>query len=472
MLKLLFLYTALVCLSVRAHAQDSTRLDKAISFPDKLFSCLNRKADKAQASLDHTTDKYLTRLQRREEKMRRRLMKKDSTAAKQIFGDIDQQYAALKSTSGKVSKYSALYSGHLDSLSTSLAFLKDQNLASNPELQKTLSGYKDLQQHLNATEQIKNQLKQREQLLKERFESLGMVKELRAYQKQLYYYQAQVKQLKETFEDPEKLEQRLITTLAKLPQFKSFFEKNSMLGSLFNLSGSDGISTTPLQGLQTRAMISQSLTNRFGAGAGVTQQLQQNLQSAQGQLNALKQKLTGYTSGSYGNSQGTDIPSFKPNNQKTKPFLHRLELGANMQSRKSNRYFPVTSDLGLSAGYKLNNKSVIGLGAAYKLGWGSGWSHIHLTHEGIGLRSYVDYQLKGSIYLSGGYELNHLSAFKNIDALKDYSAWQRSGLLGLSKKYSVSKKLKGQMKLLWDFLSYRQIPRTQAILFRIEYNIR
>jgi len=45
-------------------------------------------------------------------------------------------------------------------------------------------------------------------------------------------------------------------------------------------------------------------------------------------------------------------------------------------------------------------------------------------------------------------------------------------LIGLSKKYSVIKKLEGEMKLLWDFLSYQQVPRTQAILFRIGYALK
>ncbi len=147
----------------------------------------------------------------------------------------------------------------------------------------------------------------------------------------------------------------------------------------------------------------------------------------------------------------------------------RLEYGANIQSQKATSFFPTTSDIGLSLGYKLNDKSAIGIGAAYKVGWGRGWNHIRMTHEGLGLRSYVDYKLKGSLYLSGGYEQNYRTAFTSIEQLKDHSAWQSSGLLGLSKKYRVSKKVKGDVKLLWDFLSYQQVPRTQAVLFRVGY---
>lgn len=256
-------------------------------------------------------------------------------------------------------------------------------------------------------------------------------------------------------------------------KFKEFFRSNSHLGSLFALPGGSSASTS-LQGLQTRASVQQAITARFGSGPGVQQMLQENMQAAQGQLSELKSKLSQYSSRSVSNSSAdVDLPEgFKPNNQKTKSFLQRLEYGANIQSQRASSYFPVTSDIGLSLGYKLNDKSSVGVGASYKLGWGRGWNNIRLSHEGVGLRSYLDYQLKGTLYVSGGYEQNYRTAFQNVQQLKGLSAWQSSGLLGLSKKYKVSKKLKGEMKLLWDFLSYQQVPRTQTILFRIGYNLK
>ena len=451
---------------------DSSRLNKALSFPDKMLSIFNKKAAQAQSGLDRSTTHYLDKLQRREEKLRRKLYKKDSLSAKALFPDIAGKYAQLRATTGKIGERAAVYSPHLDSLTTSLKFLHGSNPAS-PELTHTLERYKALQGRLNASEQVKKQLQEREAELKAQFQKLGMIKELKAYQKQFYYYRAQVQEYKKAFEDPSKLEQKLLEALAKLPQFRSFFRNNSMLGSLFALPGGDpATATASLAGLQTRAMVSQSLTNRFGSSSQVTAQLQSNVQAAQGQLAALKAKASSLSQGSYGNTDASDIPSFKPNSQKTKSFGQRLEWGANMQSQKARYYFPVTSDIGLSVGYKINDNSSAGIGLSYKVGWGRNWGNINITHQGIGLRSYVEYKIKGAFYFSGGYEMNYHSAFKTIDQLRDYSAWQRSGLMGISKKYSVSKKLKGDMKLLWDFLSYQQTPRTQAILFRIGYSLK
>jgi hypothetical protein len=463
---------------ISSKAQDSSRLDRLIYIPDKLFGALYKKSASIESKLDKQTTKYLSKLQKQENKLRKKLYKKDSLLAKQLFDGVDDKYNQLKNTTGKLSKYESVYSGHLDSLSTALSFLKNNNhsnLTNTPELQKTLSQYQELQNKLNASDQIKKYLAQRQQLLKDQFEKLGMVRELKQFKKQVYYYQVQVKEYKQSFEDPSKVEAKLMEVVMKVPQFKDYFANNSLLGSLFSLPGSGGnASTTSLQGLQTREMINQSLVDRFGSGPNVNQQLQQNVQAAQGQLNELKNKINQYSTGSIGNSGSSDqaMPDFKPNSQKTKSFFRRLEYGTNLQSQKARYFFPVTSDLGLSLGYKLNDKSVIGVGASYKVGWGSSWNNIQVSHQGVGLRSFLDWKIKCSIYLSGGYEQNYRNLIHTIAQLKDYCGWQSSGLVGLSKKYQVSKKMKGEMKLLWDFLSYRQVPRTQAILFRIGYNLK
>jgi len=453
-------------------AQDSSQIFGFDSFPSKLFSCLDKKTASIEGKLDKQTAKYLAKFQKTENKLRKKLYKKDSTLAKQLFDGVDEKYAELGKLSGNVSKYQSVYSGHLDSLSTALSFLKDGNFSSNPQLQKTLGKYNELQQKLNATSQIKQYLQQRQELLKGQFQNLGMLKELKSFRKDVYYYSQQVSEYKQMFEDPSKLEAKLMEVVMKLPQFKDFFAKNSLLGSLFALPSSTSDATASLTGLQTRAMVNQSLVSRFGSSAAITQQLQQNVQSAQGQLSQLKNKVSSYSSGSYGNTGDGEIPGFKPNTQKTKSFLQRLEYGANVQSQKARSFFPVTSDIGLSLGYKITDKSSIGVGASYKMGWGSSFNNIRISHQGVGLRSYLDWKIKGSFYFSGGYEQNYRSMISSIDQLRDYSSWQSSGLVGVSKKYSISKKMKGEMKLLWDFMSYNQVPKAQPILFRIGYSLK
>ena len=243
-----------------------------------------------------------------------------------------------------------------------------------------------------------------------------------------------------------------------------------MLASLFRIPNPDDpTDQTSLVGLQTRTQVTNLIQQQVESGGpNAQQQFKQNLQAGQSQLNELKNKLLKTGSG----NGDSEMPDFKPNSQKTKPFLKRLEYGANIQSQKASNFFPTTSDIGLSIGYKLNDKSIIGIGASYKMGLGRGWNNIRLSHEGVGMRTFADIKLKGSFWFSGGYEHNYKSAFRNFDQLRERNAWQQSGLVGISKVVSLKTKLfkKTSIKLLWDFLSYGQIPRTQPMVFRVGYN--
>jgi hypothetical protein len=167
-----------------------------------------------------------------------------------------------------------------------------------------------------------------------------------------------------------------------------------------------------------------------------------------------------------------DMPNFKPNNQRVKSFWNRWELGANLQSTRSNEWLPSATQFGLSAGYKLNDRSVIGLGMAGSIGWGKSIRQIVASYEGVGARSFFDCKLKGTFWLAVGYEMNYRSSFSRIEQLNVLREWQQSGLVGISKRYKVGKKMKGNMNLLWDYLSYSQIPRTQSIIFRFGYSLK
>jgi hypothetical protein len=80
--------------------------------------------------------------------------------------------------------------------------------------------------------------------------------------------------------------------------------------------------------------------------------------------------------------------------------------------------------------------------------------------------------LKKSFNLTGGYELNYLTPFSGFQDIRLLSRWTPSGLIGVSKTVSMKSTVfkKTQISLLWDFLSYEQIPRTQPIVFRVGYS--
>jgi hypothetical protein len=195
---------------------------------------------------------------------------------------------------------------------------------------------------------------------------------------------------------------------------------------------------------------------------------QSKLQSAQSQLNSYKNKLSQLGAG----ATPGDVPDFRPNDQKTKTLWHRLEYGANFQTTHTNYYYPIVTDLGLSLGYRLGHGRVVGVGASYKMGWGSGINHIALSSQGVGLRSFLQVPIKGSFSATGGFEYNYTTPFTSYQQLKQLQYWTKSGLVGVTKTISMKSRVfkKTQLQLLWDFLSYQQVPKTQPLLFRIGYN--
>lgn len=491
-LKPLIMLLAASCMTLFAYSQENPDVtDKIANFPASFFDKINKKTASLEDRLKRQTEKYLQRMARQERKLQERLSKVDSNAAKQLFASSQQQYRQLanKINSDSLIKKSSAKGGYvstLDTLKTSLSFLQQNNrLLGNTsdaqqKIKESLGSVKQLESKLKQSEEVKAFVQQRKQLIKQQLSKYtnlpsGVTDCVTDFNKEVYYYKAQLKEYKETLKDPDLMAQKGMTLLNKLPAFTQFMKQHSELASIFPVPANYG-STASIAGLQTRTQIQQQIQNVLaGGGSNAQQYLQQNLQAAQAQLNQLKDKIN-----KLGSSGGDiDMPDFKPNGQKTKTFWQRLDYGTNFQTARTN-YFPVTTDIGLSVGYKINDKNTIGIGASYKVGWGQDIKHISITQQGIGIRSYVDIKLKGSFYASGGYEYNYqpvspevISSVSSLGKVNDPGAWSKSGLVGISKIISLKSKFfkKTKVQLLWDFLSYQQAPRTQAFKYRVGYNL-
>jgi hypothetical protein len=469
----------LLLLSISSSAQQvKDGIDKIVSFPDKLLSGIQKKNAALNERLEKQTVKYLQRLAKREERLQRRLAKIDSTKAKQLFATSPAEYAALtqkiqSQLIGQTVKASGEYFPYLDSLKGGLSFLLQQQPAELQKISASLKEVQQLQAKLQDAEQVKQFIRARKQQLKDALSQYttlpaSLKKSLEGYNREAYYYAAQVREYKELFNNPDKLEQRALALLNKLPAFQSFMKEHSELAGLFRLPSGYADPLQGTLGLQTRDQVSQIISGRLGGGPNAGQFFQQQISVAQNQLNVFKDKLRSLGRG----SGDMDMPQFKPNSQRTKTFLKRLEYGTNLQTQRSSYFFPTTSDLGLSVGYKLTDKSIAGLGVSYKIGWGRNIQHIAFSSQGLGLRSFVDVKLKASLYASGGWEYEYQRPFSSLQQIHQLDDWRQSGLLGISKVVSVKSRMfkKTKLQLLWDFLSYRQRPAGQPVKFRVGYS--
>lgn len=474
-----------LCLYFQAFDLFSQEPDTSLEKKSRILSMYVDKVDEKSESIERrltqNTARLLHKWRKQETKIFNIVAKKDSLKAAALVLESTLKYEDLqKKFADKASLQQ--YIPSLDTLSSSLKFLEqNSNLLSQTKvvtekLKSALTNTRGLATEFKKAEDLKAFLKQRNQFLHDQLSRLGYLKQLKKFKKQAYYYSAQVYEYKSLLKDYKKTERKALEFLSKTKLYKDFMRKHSMLSSLFRLPGdpADPSVASTLPGLQTRTQVNQIIQQQIAVGGPAgQQQLQQNLQAAQAQITQLKDKLLRFPSPNGDLDEAELEGNFKPNQQKTKSLWQRLEIGTNVQSQKSNGFFPTMTDLGLSLGYKLNDKSIIGIGGSYKIGWGKSIRHISLTHQGVSLRSFADWKIKGSFWLTGGFEMNYRSGFKTIEQLREINAWQRSGLLGLSKAVSLKTKFfkKTKLQLMWDFLSFNQVPKTQPFVFRIGYTL-
>lgn len=443
--------------------------------PLKYIKQVDKKVEKYSGRLTSKTEKTLTKLSRWENKIKPLLEKASPASAAKLFGPGQMTFSSLleKLRSGEsvVNNYKAKYNEYRDKLNTSLKYIDSRKSELESKYVKPLEDARKkadkLEENITNAEAVEDFVRERKkQLIDEAIKYIGKSKYLTKINKESYYYIETLRNYKELFSDPAKAEQTAKEILNKIPAFKEFMAKNSMLASLFGNSGNAAVGS--LAGLQTRQSVNDLIQGRIaGGGPNAQAIISQNLQQAQAELIQLKDKVLK----AGGGSSNREIPDFKPNTQKTKTFLQRLEFGSNFQTARGNSLLPVTTDIGLTVGYKINDKSLIGFGASYKLGFGT-IERIKFTSEGIGLRSFVDWKLKKQFFVTGGFEMNYNAGFRNVYELKNSNQWQQSGLIGLTKKLKVKTKyFKGtQLQLLYDVFSYQHNPVSQPVLFRVGYS--
>jgi hypothetical protein len=478
-----FCGVAFLCLTLNiAHAQSVDSITgKALSFPSRLLGRIQSKAAKLNSQLTDQTERYLQKMARREAALQKKMARVDSAGAQRLFAGSAQQYATLEQqmrtdTGGKGHGYSGVYPAYLDSLQGSAKFLQQNpQLVSSTgmgQLQGANSQLQTLQTKMGDADQAQAFMQQRKQLISQYIAQHANLQGLlgsytSGINQDVYYYSQQLRQYKEMWTSPDAIEQRALAILNRLPAFQTFMKDNSMLGGLFNLPGSYG-SPQAISGLQTKNQVAALVQSQVSAaGPDGASALQGNLQSAQSQLDGYKNKLDQLGSGN-GNM---DVPDFKPNDQKTKTFWKRLQYGTDFQTTRNNYMFPMTTDFGLSIAYKLGHNNLLGVGASYKLGWGNGIQHIAFSNQGVGLRSFLQIKIKGTFSATGGFEYNYNTPFTAYQQIKLLRDWTKSGLIGVTKTISIKNRVfkNTSVSLLWDFLSYQQVPQTQPFLFRIGY---
>ncbi|WP_142687374.1 hypothetical protein [Chitinophaga polysaccharea] len=465
------------------------KTDTTAALPQKTRHHINKTIEAQQAlsaRLKRQQLKLITKLRSVEIKAGSQLKEVDSIAAMNYLQRTNEVYGKLLEKFNRAGNTGAdgvaePYIPRLDSLQCLVNFL-GAGSEGKEHVTRALKNIGGLKSDWLRGESIKSFLAERGMTLKglqEQYPQLGSIKGAVAkYSKELVYYRDRLSNWKEELNKPANWEATALKALNKVPVFQKFLRENSQLASLFGMQTNTApdMVAIAMNGMQTRATLQTLLQERLGpAAANLEQQLASQAAAPGAGFTDIRNKITSLRSAGMMDDDASAMPSSGKNNQRTKPFLKRLEYGFDLQTGKRSAYqFPASNDLALSLGYRLNDRLVTGVGVAYKFSLGEAWNKLNLTHDGIGLRSYLDWKLTaagkgnnvlfGNIWISGGLEQNYLARFESIAALRNL-AWQTSGLVGVSKKIRYRKKT-AKLQLLWDFL---HPAGNRSVVFRWGY---
>jgi len=445
---------------------------------EKAIQKLKSSYSAMDESINQQTILLLERLQKKEKKLWNILQKKDSSKAQELLSNSKATFQMLRSrlqeplSANQITSIKNYIPG-IDSIKTTMQFLnKSGSLVGNQKELALISQLNQLMTSFQNANSIKEYLTQREDNLQNELSQVGLTKQLIKMNKDLFYYQQELTQYKDIINNRQKQQALILAAVRSIPAFWNFWQKNSFLSQLFPSPGNSG-SVLAGVGLQTNSQIGKNIQQRLGTniddgGANASQYLQQKVNIGEDQMDQLKSKLDKLKIG--GGSSDMTLPDFTPEYSNKKSLINNLELGFNIQNNNSTNFLPTISNLGLSLGYKINSSTTVGFGLSYLLGLGSGINHIHLSNQGIGIQNFLNMKIKGTIWLSGGFEYNYMKQFESISVIKNINLWQKSALLGLMKKYNVGKK-SGNIQFLYDFLAAKQIPYQPPFKIRFGFNL-
>jgi len=441
-------------------------VQKRQQLPGKYLSVVKKKTARMARLVNRRTNKVLDRLLKQERRMKARLHKIDSIAADNIFAGAMGELGRLQTGEmRKASNASCEMDVYLDSLQGILQFLREETALpgfDRKQLPAVSASVTSLEVQLQHAGQVRAYIRMHKQVLQQRLAKYaGFSKDLQQISKTAYYYTQQLNEYKTLLKDKKKAERRALAVLRTIPAFSDFLQKHTEMAAFFNQTAAN----VNFDGLQTRSQVAQFMQQRLGNDPAGRQAVAQQLEEARGQLKELKDKFPDL-------DNTADMPDFRPDPMKTKSLLQRLEIGGNIQFQRSGNYYPAMSDIAGQIGYRFHRNGTIGIGVAYKLGLGEGWNDITISHQGAGVRAYVDWKLKGIFFVNGGFEENHVSVARHTDRFNNWSGWQESALLGMSMKYKVNTKLKGNIALLYDVLAVRNTPPGSSLKLRFGYHFR
>ncbi len=420
-----------------------------------------RSLDKYNRRVSRQQEKLLNKLKRKEKVYAEKLKRKDSAS----YVRYQQQSLSFDSIS-RINKSSANISrirsgSNVDSLVAIQKFLGEKapfstELNSNAYTDK-LGTLKSDQQYNSYIGELINQRFNNLKNINVNAKNIGGFKSI---DKQVFYAKEKTKVFRQINDEPSKVEEQALEILHGQRGFDKWMEQAS--GRKMP-AGSLGASDLEKMGYQTKRQVTEQLQQKFGANIGGVQQnmgkqindYQDKIKKLQTNANSVKQ-----TKQSIHQLRSLNKPSFRINPMRGLPLSKRIEKQFSWQTNRATiDGKPAILQMAAMAGYKHTPHLIYGVGIATAIGLGQNWSNIKFSFEGIGVRTFVEWQWQYGIGAYAGYErmFKQAAFIKNSEIIPvqkenphSTSAYNESILIGLTKRYRINDKMNGCIQVLYD----------------------
>jgi hypothetical protein len=283
----------------------------------------------------------------------------------------------------------------------------------------------------------------------------------------VFYCKERMAAFKNIEEQPTIAEDKALTYLEGCEGFDKQFKSNNASD---NLSGNNNLQQTLNNSLQTNKLLQSQLVNRVGPQSTVFgQQIRQQVDKFQSDLNGA-QKVKDASS-----FKKMAFKPFKMTSMRGVPFAKRFAKQISIQYPFSQVLKGENSlSSAVSVSFKHTKELSYGLGILSTMNLGNGFDHMKFTVASAGFKFYVTnlFENNWGVYL--GYEkLFRMSESTDnksdfIPSKHNVAGWSEKALIGVVKKYRISKNYSNSVMLLYD-IWWRNKGLSSP--FVIQYNI-
>jgi hypothetical protein len=469
-----------------------------------------RKCDRLAARIRKSTDDYFLKFETLEEGILMNICQTDERHAESLIRGSLYSFRRLESMqTRKMNEPLGANIPELDSLNLAADYLIERDIDSDQRnsdhgksnAQTTsrekcscegLSELKKSQANLRAeikrAELIQSHIKERSNYisgLSEQYPQLG--KSIQSLEKVNYYMSAQSNEYMNLFADRSRPEKLLFGSLNKIPGFSEFASLKNQIpqtnaltgdvaGQTMDIAMAEFKSAAQNKGMDPMKLLNQSvgLKNFWSKKDDVKSSIAEARQNTESAVTEIKDEYETIKSDStLKDSRKEEIKNeidessdenWKPNQLKTKRFVDRLTYGTSLQASPRTTFFPTAGTFSMQAAYSITTRMSVGVGSSYIAGFAmSSTSDDRRKFQGytngMGFRSYLDWNVKYNLYAVSGYEVNYradnITNGGQID-FKELGTQQFvSCVAGIKLKKSSTKRNLATMEILYDFMAQK-----------------